>query len=111
VIGGVQLRRPTARSAKYEPEQNERVLASGATRTYYAGRRLLVTLAFAKLSEEEKDALSAVLAAPYVTYQDDALSDPVVMGISDAPNFEAIGGTFPLRFNTSVSLKARDLVP
>lgn len=111
VVAGVQLRRPTTRTARYEPEQSERVLASGATRTYYAGRRLIVALAFSKMSEEEKAALVAALGAAYVTYQEDSTADAVTMGISEPPEFDPIPGTYPIRYNVSLALKARDLIP
>lgn len=110
VIAGVEFKRPSSRSVSWEPVVSTQELGNGNMRSYYKGKRQVVALGFSKLTEQEVDALVAVLAAPVVTYAEDTDATPVVMFSDDAVAFEAIAGTFPVRHNASLTLKARDLV-
>lgn len=108
LIGGVHFRRPTERTRTVEPVRGTVELGNGDVRTYDKGRRVVVSLAWAKLTEDEAALLDLTLAAPFVTYADDADAVDVFTMTTDEPlTLAAVPGTHPVRYEASVTLRER----
>lgn len=109
VIGGVTFPRPNSRSTNLEPVRASVVIASGSERTYSKGRRGVHSLSWSKLTEGDVETLVAATQPTYVTYREDASAAEYVVSTNDGVSFEAVAGTFPIRYSASVTLRERDV--
>lgn len=109
VIGGVTFPRPNSRSSNVEPVRASVDLASGSERTYSKGRRGVHSLSWSKLTEDDVEALVAATEPTYVTYREDEKSTEYVVSTNEGVSFEAVAGTFPIRYSVSVTLRERDV--
>lgn len=107
VIGGVEFRRPTARTETAEALRQVVELGNGETRAYDRGVRPVYTFTWGSLTEDEVEQLKAATVPAYVPLSVVAGNPPVDVSTEDGVSAEAIAGTFPVRYSASVTLRAR----
>jgi hypothetical protein len=108
VIGGVEFRRPTSRSVSTEPVGSSVELGSGSLRRYTRGVRKVFAISWAKMTEDEVAAVELALAPTFVTFQLDSTAEAALVATEDGFSADAIAGTFPIRYNVSLSLREKD---
>lgn len=108
VIGGVEFRRPTSRNVTTEPIGASVELGSGSLRRYTRGTRKAFAVSWAKMTEDEVAAVETALAPAFVTFQLDSTAEATTVATEEGFSAEAIAGTFPIRYNVSLSLREKD---